>query len=93
MKTPNSAKPNQAQTNQNSTVNYSAKRNKQAMVKAHLLAGKSITLWESITLYRATQLPKIIERLKYAGLPIETTYHQGNDCTRYARYKLAGGAV
>lgn len=41
------------------------------IIKAHLLAGKTISTWEAYELYNITCLAQRIHDLRNAGLPIE----------------------
>lgn len=54
-------------------------------IKTHLLAGRSISIWQSIQLYRITCLAQRVYDLKASGLPIQTKLVCENG-KRFARY-------
>lgn len=42
-----------------------------ATIKAHLMAGKSITTWQAYQLYNITSLAQRIHELRNKGLPVD----------------------
>ena len=57
-----------------------------AMIRAHLLDGKSITQLDALRLYRCLRLSAVIFRLRKEGLPIEMERLQVSPKKRVARY-------
>jgi len=59
-----------------------------ATIKAHLMTGQSIDIWQSIHEYRITSLSQRIGNLKRKGLSIKSVMVKENG-KRFARYSLA----
>ena len=49
-----------------------SKQTQTATIKAHLMAGKSITTWQAYHLYQITCLAQRIHDLRNTGLPIDS---------------------
>lgn len=47
-------------------------------IKAHLLAGKRITSWEAIQIYRITTLAQRVQSLRKKGMTIQSRYVSEN---------------
>lgn len=59
-----------------------------AMIRAHLLDGKSITPLEALNKFGSLRLSAIIFRLREEGLPIEMERLQVSPKKRVARYYI-----
>ena len=58
-----------------------------ATIKAHLMTGQSIDIWQSIHEYHITALSQRIGNLKRKGLPVKSVMVKENG-KRFARYWL-----
>lgn len=57
------------------------------IIKAHLMTGRSIDIWQSIHEYHITALSQRIGNLKRKGLPVKSVMVKENG-KRFARYWL-----
>lgn len=57
------------------------------VIKAHLMTGRSIDIWQSIHEYHITALSQRIGNLKRKGLPVKSVMVKENG-KRFARYWL-----
>ena len=57
------------------------------IIKAHLMTGRSIDIWQSIHEYHITALSQRIGNLKRKGLPVKSVMVKENG-KRFARYSL-----
>ena len=57
------------------------------VIKAHLITGQSIDIWQSIHDYHITALSQRIGNLKRKGLPVKSVMVKENG-KRFARYWL-----
>ena len=62
-----------------SVTNQPAPKTQIEIVKAHLMTGATITIWDSIRLYRITSLAPRIHDLRNAGLLIQSEMIKHNN--------------
>lgn len=67
------------------TTTRQPKQNYCQIIMAHLMAGKTITIWESISLYQITCLAQRISDLRAVGAPIQDKWVKQNG-KRFKRY-------
>lgn len=68
-------------------TNEPAPKTQIEIIRAHLMTGATITIWDSIRLYRITSLAQRIHDLRTAGLVIQSEMVTHND-KRFALYWL-----
>ena len=68
-------------------TNEPAPKTQIEIIRAHLMTGATITIWDSIRLYRITSLAPRIHDLRSAGLIIQSEMVKHND-KRFAVYWL-----
>ena len=68
-------------------TNEQAPKTQIEIVRAHLMTGATITIWDSIRLYRITSLAQRIHNLRSAGLVIQSEIVTHND-KRFSIYWL-----
>ena len=68
-------------------TNEPAPKTQIEIIRAHLMTGATITIWDSIRLYRITSLAQRIHDLRTAGLTIQSEIVTHND-KRFSVYWL-----
>ena len=68
-------------------TNEQAPKTQIEIIRAHLMTGATITIWDSIRLYRITSLAQRIHNLRSAGLVIQSEIVTHND-KRFSTYWL-----
>ena len=68
-------------------TNEQAPKTQIEIIRAHLMTGATITIWDSIRLYRITSLAQRIHNLRSAGLVIQSEIVTHND-KRFSIYWL-----
>lgn len=68
-------------------TNQPAPKTQIEIIRAHLMTGATITIWDSIRLYRITSLAQRIHDLRTAGLTIQSEMVTHND-KRFSLYWL-----
>lgn len=69
------------------TTPQQAPKTQAAIIKAHLMTGQTIDIWQSIHEYHITALSQRIGSLKRKGLPVKSVMVKENG-KRFARYWL-----
>ena len=68
-------------------TNEQAPKTQIEIIRAHLMTGATITIWESIRLYKITSLAQRIHNLRRTGLVIQSEIVTHND-KRFSVYWL-----
>ena len=68
-------------------TNEPAPKTQIEIIRAHLMTGATISIWESIRLYKITSLAQRIHNLRSAGLVIQSEIVTHND-KRFSTYWL-----
>jgi len=69
------------------TTSQQPPKTQAAIIKAHLMTGQTIDIWQSIHEYHITALSQRIGNLKRKGLPVKSVMVKENG-KRFARYSL-----